>query len=76
MGKTSKPLVIVVAPEIAGWEEWQELREKGHKVHIDDVDEVDLFFGPRMWHMTEQHRRYLDVALKNARARKNKGEKP
>ncbi len=73
MGKTptAKRLVIVAYPPVSEWSELAELEEKGHTVHrIEDQPPVDLYLGPTCWRLTEELRKYLPLAIKNARSRK------
>ena len=72
MGKTSRPLYVVVGGEIADWDEWQVLREKNNTVVIlgsPEVDwtKVDVVFSPRAWRMDSSLRVYLDMAITGAR---------
>jgi hypothetical protein len=68
MGRTSKPLKIVVTrPEMAEWPELRELAAKGHIIATEDRD-VDLIIGPECGIMDEQHRPFLHHAIDRARA--------
>ena len=78
MGKTSKPLVILVA---VGWEkrpEVEALREKGHRVEMvswPGLGEPDLILHPAAHAWDETMWPYLEVALKRARVRRYGGKK-
>jgi len=67
VGKTSKPLVIVVSKHIAHWPIWEEKRLQGHT--IVELEEADLFIGPECWYMDNQHEKYAQLAMDSARAR-------
>jgi hypothetical protein len=82
MGKTPKPLRILVHPALAEWPEWATLISQGHQIlWFDEIDtwvrgggdpvkleEFDLIIAPNSWHMTELHKDYLDLAIKSARS--------
>ena len=81
MGKSPKPLYIVVDHAIAHWDEFQVLREQGHTVvnldglHDNGVDRVevdwdraDVVFSPRAWQMDPSLRKYLKLSIQAARA--------
>lgn len=74
MGKTSKPLWIVVHDALVQSEQFQRLAEQGHRVQPltsstgDDLMEADLVVGPKMWRMDPTLLKYLDSAIKGARA--------
>lgn len=74
MGKSQKPLDIYVCGGPKGLEHWiefQKLVEQGHNVIInDDVAEYDLILGPTCWLMDEKHRKYLPLALAEARKKR------
>jgi len=75
MGKTSKPLTIVALPPVSDWEELVELEAKGYTIirvedtatQIDDLPGIDIILGPNCWRMTPAHRKYLNLAIKEAR---------
>ena len=76
MGKTPKPLTIVALPPCCDWPELAELEAKGHKIRrvAGDVGDygslwvdADIILGSNCWRMTEQHRKYLVLAIKEAR---------
>lgn len=67
MGRTQKPLKILCFPPVDSWEEIGELREQGHRILLFDPLDMDLILGPRAWRMDEEHRQYLDLAIKEAR---------
>lgn len=70
MGRTSKPLTLLVSDELADSEPVQKMVEQGHT--IDRMDRAvwtyDLILGPNCQFMTLAHLRYLPDALKRARA--------
>ena len=72
MGKTPKPLSILVIPPLDQWEEIKTLRNQGHT--IADMPEVlarfDLILGPACHRMTEDERKYLSLAIDEGRRRK------
>ena len=77
MGRTPKPLTIWV-PE--GWKqkpEIQALVDKGHDIREGylmgstggiGMEDFDLIFGPNCWKMDARLIKYLDLAVKAARA--------
>jgi len=77
MGKSSKPLTILVFPPLADWEEFKALAAQGHTIHRAGYDpgQCDLVIGPTAWFMDEAHRKYLPLAIKAARARRYGKEK-
>ena len=79
MGKTTKPLTIIITdPAIGKWGEWDALKTKGHRVGVlqdlksgsCQVDKVDLWVGPGCWCLDGQHRKYLPLAIAAARKAK------
>lgn len=83
MGKTSKPLTIMVHPEIAHWPEWVDLATKGHTIIPmvlvnQSPGAVDLFVGPKCWRMNEMTRKYIDLAISSSREERyqSTGKKP
>lgn len=80
LGKSSKPLRILVHLDIAEWDEWEALRVQGHIVdtfvEATEVTTYDLILGPTSWHMTHKHRPYLKDAIAAARRQRYpKGDK-
>ena len=85
MGRTSKPVKILVHPDLMAWEEITALREQGHEIGTidmwDDVkslDDFDLILGPQAWNMDDSLRPYLlshaiPAARKAADERRKKG---
>ena len=75
LGKTPKPLSILLHPTLESWPEFQDFKAQGHKVvtvqdlHLANVvlGEMDLVLGPTCWRMDAQHRKYLPVAIAAAR---------
>ena len=71
MGKTSKPLHIIVTDKaMEVWPEVLKLGQQGHHVHYFEGERLDLIIGPNAWQMDEELRKYLPLAVKAARARK------
>ena len=70
MGKTPKPLKIMVDPALADWEEIAALKAQGHHVAFFPLDQEDLILGPTCWLMDEQHMKYLPLAIAEARRRR------
>lgn len=76
MGKSPKPLTILVSPSILEWPEIKELAEKGHIVFnlgtdlsdnsLEDLY-PDLILHEKAWRMDPQHRKYLPLAIQAAR---------
>ena len=87
MHRTPKPLVILVTDEsMLGWPGLQKLMEQGHTVVTleqwgDSAGKgeprmtPDLVMGPSAWYMDRQHDRYMEKAIKAARARRYPGRK-
>ena len=75
MGKTSKPLWILVDPSLLEWEEVQALKQQGHTIYIPPTDHTapDIILGPICWRMDETLRTYLPLAIKEARQRRYGG---
>lgn len=74
MGKTSKPLKILIHPSLK-WEELQKLQDQNHDVQFLEVD-ADLILGPNCWKMNQMLRQYLPLAIKAAREQRyGKGKK-
>ena len=68
MGRTSKPLKILVHPSIKHWDEWSDLFEKGHTVmHAAELEDFDLVVGPTCWRLDQDHRPYVKLAIEAAR---------
>jgi len=83
VGKSPKPLTIVVFPPLDEWPEIVKLEEQGHEIiklpkdaleYAEalgaDIAEADIIMGPRCWYMTGLHRKHLTQAIKQARLRK------
>ena len=68
MGKTPKPLNILVV-NLPHWEELDALAEQGHNISYAQAA-WDIILGPTCWRMDEQHRKYLDLAISEARRRR------
>ena len=66
-----KPLTIKIHTSMWEWPEVQALADQGHIVCSDPaVDECDIVLTPNAWLMDEQHRKYLPLALAEARRRR------
>ena len=83
MGKSSKPLTIVALPPCDQWEELWYLKQKGHTIirisltqsqssveatigfHI--LQDADIIIGENCWRMGPKHKKYLALALREAR---------
>ena len=77
MGRSPKPLRVLVHPDIAQWAEFDTLRDQGHLIEqqLTPLDEYDLVLGPTCWHMTPKHRKYLKDAVQAARSKRYPKEK-
>ena len=78
MGKSPKPLRILVTDStMLGWDELVRLQQQGHTVvgldwlrGLEDFDpQFDIVIGPHCWRMDDNLRPFLDLAIKEARAR-------
>ena len=74
MGKSPKPLKILVTdPYMGEWKEIDALAQQGHTIDAypgdTNLDQYDLVLGPRCWRMDDDLRPFLDLAIKEARAR-------
>ena len=70
VGRTPKPLTILVHPGLMEWAEIKALREQGHEVCENQhgaLEDYDVILAPNAWRMTEDLRPYLDLAVKAAR---------
>ncbi len=63
----AKPLRIAVSPDLLHSPEVQELKRKGHLIEELDL-EVDLIFHEKAWRMDTALLKYIDAAVKGARA--------
>lgn len=79
MGKTPKPLSLLVDPSLEPLEGFQALRDKGHWITSAPVSregnpcsvwEFDAVVGPTSWRMTRELMKHLDPMLKGLRASK------
>ena len=75
VGRTPKPLTILVHPGLMEWAEVEALQEQGHRVTRMDGDvgdswDYDMILAPNAWRMTEDLRPYLELAIKSARKAK------
>ena len=79
MGKSPKPLKILITdPELGRWGELTALVKQGHTIDLFpgdtnrdeyDLPVYDLILGPNCWRMDNTLRSFLDLAIKEARAR-------
>jgi len=72
MGKSQKPLYILVLDHMWEWPEIQALEVQGHTIQKGLgsgtwPSEPDVILGSRCWRMDEDHREYLDLAISEAR---------
>lgn len=84
MGRTPVPLLIVVDDDWAEHPKVVELREKGHTIvrmsdfqrgDLRDAARPDMVLARIAWAWNDEVWKYLDTALKAARARKKKEKK-
>lgn len=78
MGKSQKPLTILVHPDLAQWPEIHELAEKGHTVYTEyprDLTVPDLVLGPNCWRLDMAHKKYLPLAIAAGRKQRYPKEK-
>ena len=70
MGRTPKPLTLLVHESLWNTPEIQVLRDKGHHVDTLGAPETaaDLLLAPNAWKMDTRLIKYLDLAVKAARA--------
>ena len=66
MGKTPKPLTILVHHTLLEWDEITALGAQGHTVFTLG-DSADLILAPNAWRMLEELRPDLALAVKAAR---------
>ena len=76
MGKSPKPLNILVHPDLLPWPELEALREQGHTVDVMadggttlsfNLAGYNIIFSRTAWYMTDAHKPYLSHAVKTAR---------
>lgn len=71
MGRSQKPLRIGTLGEVTDWPELAALKEQGHEViPFDATCDLDVILGPTCWLMDDAHRKYLPLALAEARKRR------
>jgi len=81
MGKVSRRLTIVVFPPLSEWSEIEKLEEQGHQIiRTHGIGETpiqitldkipDLVIGPNCWYFDVKHRKYLTLAIKQARLKR------
>lgn len=59
-----KPRQLTILTDL----DWPEF--EGHEVTLADWSMYDLVIGGKAWLMDEEHRKYVDLAIKTARARR------
>lgn len=62
--KRLKPRRLSILTDLA----WEEL--DGHEVEVTDLSKYDLILSSRAWLMDDAHRKYLPLALAEARRRR------
>lgn len=76
MGKTPKPLTILLHPDLQDWEEFKFLRDQGHIIEVGTgFEQPDIILGPNAHWMDEELRHHLDLTIKSAQRRKYGKEK-
>jgi len=70
MGKTAKPLKIGVGKEVWEWKEITDLIAQGHDIRLLDLDRFDLVLSANARNMNERLKKYLPIAIKDARKRR------
>lgn len=72
MGRSQKPLRIFVDSSMLDWPEVQQLIIQGHDINHNDMVGAgfDIILGPTCWLMDDAHRKYLPLALAEARKRR------
>ena len=80
MGRTPKPLTLLVHPSLMKTAEVVELAAKGHTIEAGDspefsLDDYDIVLSPNAWKMDARLIKYLDLAVKAARTIKYPKEK-
>ena len=79
MGRTPKPLSVLIHPSLETLAAIQELREKGHWVTTSPARpdgsacspwEFDVILSPSAWRMTIELAKYLPMMLKEVRSEK------
>ena len=76
MGKSPKPLRIVVDATLATWDEFEKLKTQGHEIVVAGEDQLaDLVLAPTAWRMDAGHRKYLSLAIAAGRKRRYPKEK-
>lgn len=70
MGRTSRPVKVLVSPEMLEWDEVKALKDQGHEIESGAMGDWDLVLGPNCWNMDDSLRRYfLTDAIPAARKR-------
>lgn len=84
MGKTAKPLKIVLFPPCDQWVEFAAMEDKGHAIirlgtnlcTDEDLINADVILGKNCWRMDEDHRDYAALAIKEARMKRYHSKGP
>ena len=78
MGKSPKPLKILVHPPMLDWPDIVALADQGHEIDTHpgtrSLHEWDIILGPNCWRMDDKLRPFLTLAIKEARARAYPGK--
>ena len=65
-GKTTKPIKILVHPDLAN--DFVGEAEVGHTVMVDEIlTHYDMVVGPNCWRMTKELLKHKEVAIRAAR---------
>lgn len=72
MGKTPKPLSLLVHPDLYPWPELDKMAEQGHTIdrmgsETKLIWEYNIIFGGNAWWMVEELKKHLPTAVKRAR---------
>lgn len=73
MGKTSKPVWILVEDGLLTLGAYQYIRDQGHRIQplstatTEDLTRADAIHSPRAWRMTPELVKYLPAAVKATR---------
>jgi len=67
MGKTTKPLHILVDEDLATSQQILDLQEQGHTIEYDNLSIYDLILSKRAWRCTPELVKNIKHAIKGAR---------
>jgi len=71
MGKTPRPIRILIHPSMDNWEIFKDLKAQGHQVHTipeeGDPWSYDTIMGPSAWRMDEALALEAPRAIKSSR---------